>query len=138
MPPASAIPTAQPHTLLAPHVNSPLLSPVQKFHLSCPLQDSARLSDDVATIRGLVPLLQSAVKFEASMESVRPNQLGISIANETEKSLEEILAQFSSIEAALNMTGNVHTQFMPPAMGTGQVREQEGSISHYSFQFVIV
>ena len=92
----------------------------------------------MATIRRLVPLLQSAVKFEASMESVRPNQLGISIANETEKSLEEILAQFSSIEAALNMTGNVHTQFMPPAMGTEQVREQEGSISHYSFQFVIM
>lgn len=83
----------------------------------------------MATIRRLVPLLQSVVKFEASVESIRPNQLGISIANETEKSLEEILAQFSSIEAALNMTGYIHTQFMPPAMpqGTGQVREQEES-----------
>ena len=78
-----------------------------------------------------MPLLQSAVKFEASVESIRPNQLGISIANETEKSLEEVLAQFSSIEAALDASGYSHIQFTPPALpqGTSQVRKQEGIVT---------
>lgn len=93
---------------------------------SLPLQDSARLSDDVATVRKLAPLLQSAVRFEASVEPIRPNQIGISIANETEKALEEVLAQFSSIEAALSETGNIHSHFLPPALSQGisRVRKQ--------------
>lgn len=83
------------------------------------------MSDDVATIQRLVPLLQSAVKFEGSVESIRPNQLGISIAKETEKKLEEVLSQFSSIQAALNTSGNIHTQFVPPTVpqGTSQVHK---------------
>ena len=94
-------------------------------HPPLPLQDSARLLDDVATVRKLVPLLQSAVRFEASVEPIRPNQIGVTIANETEKALEEVLAQFSSIEAALNETGNIHTHFLPPVLsqGTSRVRK---------------